>query len=345
MEKTGRVSAHRQGGNASITFALALPFLIAVVALVVDLGHYQQVQSKLQTGADAAALAGVRDLNGTVLQLPIARANAVIYAGQHRANGSKLQVRPADVELGTWDFGKRLFAPATVGTSVHDIQAVRVTAHRTAGDGGAVAPFFAGVFGAGDKGLTVRSIAVGGSPGSACAFPFAIPACSLIDAGDHLRCNALLTFGNATTDNVGFTLLNTSNPTTPTIDAAIAQSLVDGCPANSRIDGGPIRVSNGNNFSKGSVDAINEAVIAAGADGLFVTLPVIATPGVAFADCGSVSLNRDFRIAGYVKIRILSATQGPPKSVSASIVCDHVSNEVVGGGLFGLPSTHVVLTQ
>lgn len=53
----------RQRGAVAITFALSLLVLIGFMALVFDLGRTYVVRTELQNAADAAALAGAKDLN------------------------------------------------------------------------------------------------------------------------------------------------------------------------------------------------------------------------------------------------------------------------------------------
>ena len=63
-------------------FALTLSlFLVGVVALVVDVGHFWEVRGELQNAADSAALAGARDLDGTSAKFPVAVQSSRKYAG------------------------------------------------------------------------------------------------------------------------------------------------------------------------------------------------------------------------------------------------------------------------
>jgi len=54
-----------EGGAVVIFFGLTLVGLLAMIALVVDLGNTRQVKRQLQSAADAAALAGANSLGGT----------------------------------------------------------------------------------------------------------------------------------------------------------------------------------------------------------------------------------------------------------------------------------------
>jgi Flp pilus assembly protein TadG len=342
-----------QRGNFATIFALVVPALLGFTALVIDIGHFWQVRSQLQNGADAAALAGIRDLNGAAAQFPVARLSSQTLAAQHDANQTALNLNlnagngsAGDIILGHWDFGLRSFTVADAAMPSSRVNAVKVNARRTAAEGGAVDTFFARVFGASTQDLTANAIAVGGSPSAVCGFPLAVPACSLIDAGGAVMCQANLTFGQATTDNVGFTLLDLSNPNTPDIFLAMQAALNPGGCLETSTASGEIKVSNGNNLNKNAVQLINAAVAAAGSAGLYIDVPVLDTGTVTNAACGAVQFNGEWPIAGYVSLRLLGATDAPNRAIQTRVDCDHTSASTVGGnGFYGLPSTAVYLVQ
>src|SRR5687768_14693723 len=59
--------SRRRRGAVILLFAVFLTVCVAVLALAIDLGMVANVQTDLQRSADAAALAGARDLiNGRV---------------------------------------------------------------------------------------------------------------------------------------------------------------------------------------------------------------------------------------------------------------------------------------
>lgn len=69
----------RQRGVVAIVVALMLAALVGMIALVADLGHLFVTRTALQNAADAAALAGARELDGTAAGIgrAVAQANAV----------------------------------------------------------------------------------------------------------------------------------------------------------------------------------------------------------------------------------------------------------------------------
>lgn len=339
-----------QRGNTAVLFALVLPSLLGFAALVLDIGHFWQVRSQLQNGADAAALAGVRDLNGSPVEFPVSRLSTQSYAALHNANQTPLNLSlntsnsaTGDIILGHWDFTARTFTVADAAMPSYTVNAVKVNARRTTAEGGAVTTFLGNLFGKPTQDLTAYATAVGGSPASVCGFPLAVMACSLIDSGGNVECNATLTF-TTNSQTAGFTLFDLSNPTTPTIQQAMQNALSGNCVATSTSTG-QIKTSNGNNLSQPDVDMINAAVAAAGSNGLYVNIAVLDT-GSLTGGCGSLQYNGDWNIAGYVSIKIIGATGQPNRSILATVDCTHTNGGIVGGnGFYGLPSSAVYIVQ
>lgn len=78
-----RSSVERQQGAIVIVMSLFLVVVMGVLALVVDLGHLYATKTALQNAADAAALAGARDLNGTAAGVASAVSQAIAVAQQN----------------------------------------------------------------------------------------------------------------------------------------------------------------------------------------------------------------------------------------------------------------------
>jgi Flp pilus assembly protein TadG len=347
----------RQRGTVVVLFALLLPVLLGFIALVVDLGHGWLTRGQLQNAADSAALAGARDLNGMATQYTLARASAQYYAAQHLANNTAVGLNlnagnapNGNIVLGNWDFLTNAFTPDNGSLPAYRVNAVKINTPTFA-----VPTWFATTFGINQENVVTSAIAVGGSPNASCGFPLVVPDCSILDNNGQVQCNATLTFGRATTDNVGFTLYSSSpGVNTPGINCAVARSLGVACPGGcnctsacnaSAISNGQIYISNGNNLSSQVVNWINSAVAAA-PNGLYVQLPVLAS-GLSQANCGSFQFNRLQAITGYVEIKLTGASQGPPKTISGSIECTRSGPAPPGGsgGFFGYKSTTIYLVQ
>src|SRR5512139_2980219 len=95
-------SLHRQSGAVAIMTAFALVLLIAMIGLVVDLGYLYTRKTELQNAADAAALAGARELNGTAAGVTAAVARAIALAGENSSElgSTKLVITENNVKFG-----------------------------------------------------------------------------------------------------------------------------------------------------------------------------------------------------------------------------------------------------
>lgn len=74
----------KEDGQSLVLFALFMLVLLGFAALVIDAGVLFSTRSQLQNAADAAALAGARDLPS----ISAAKTSAIYYAGQNGVEGS-----------------------------------------------------------------------------------------------------------------------------------------------------------------------------------------------------------------------------------------------------------------
>ena len=81
--KPNRQHRHQQHGAVLIVFGLSIAVLIGFLALVIDLGRTYVIRTELQNAADAAALAGARELNQTRAGVTSAVNFAVAMAAQN----------------------------------------------------------------------------------------------------------------------------------------------------------------------------------------------------------------------------------------------------------------------
>ncbi len=139
-------------GATAIIVAIVLTVLCGFVALSLDVGHLFSVRGELQNGADAAALAGAKRLNGTNKhsELSIARTDAENYARNHPTD--VYDVEPQHIELGAvvtnacppgtaattpLESGYNFCAiPGLTEEDAANINAVRVVTSRTGAPGG-----------------------------------------------------------------------------------------------------------------------------------------------------------------------------------------------------------------
>jgi Flp pilus assembly protein TadG len=87
-------------GSVLVLVVVLLPFLMAILALAVDLGTLYSTRSQLQAAVDAAALAGASGLSAGREE---AISRAIACARLNRVNGTPVELQESNVELGQWD--------------------------------------------------------------------------------------------------------------------------------------------------------------------------------------------------------------------------------------------------
>jgi hypothetical protein len=135
-------------GAVAIVVALALPALVGMGALAVDVGYYRLAHARLQGAADAGALAAAQALNDQAA----AAAAGVRFAGLNVPEAFGDVTLAEDVVFGAYDRATGTFAPST-----ENVNAVRVTARRNAERGNAAPRFLSAILGQGaDRDLGER---------------------------------------------------------------------------------------------------------------------------------------------------------------------------------------------
>ncbi len=123
---------------------------IGIASLAVDMGYLYTMRGKVQTTADAAALAGA----GQIPNMSNIREEAISLARQNLpedANGAV--VTNGNITMGNWNGSTRVYTRSGTPTN-----AVEVIAQRTAANGNAVGLFFARVFGFDEIDIEASSI-------------------------------------------------------------------------------------------------------------------------------------------------------------------------------------------
>lgn len=87
---------NRQQGAVAIIVGLSLFVLIGLLGLVLDLGHLYITKTELQNAADAAALSGAKELDGTAAGITKAVNRAILTAGQNNFDFN----RPVVIDIG-----------------------------------------------------------------------------------------------------------------------------------------------------------------------------------------------------------------------------------------------------
>ncbi len=153
-------------GVVTVFAALTMLLFLGLVALVVDLGFGITVRTQLHQAADAAALAGASQLDGTLAGIDNARNQAIAYGANNSAAGSPVTIAPADVEFGWWDMPNRNFNPILPGGLGYpnEVNAVRVAARCDGTSNAAVPTTFARVLGRPTMNVRANAVASKGGP-------------------------------------------------------------------------------------------------------------------------------------------------------------------------------------
>lgn len=104
MKPLAAASPGRQRGAVAIMVGLSLVVLVAMLALVMDLGQLYITRTELQNAADAGALAGAKELNGTAAGIDSAETLAISTAAENSvrfgASAGAVSIGRANVEYG-----------------------------------------------------------------------------------------------------------------------------------------------------------------------------------------------------------------------------------------------------
>jgi Flp pilus assembly protein TadG len=146
----------RRRGSALVYVTSAMVALLAFASLAVDVGHVYVVKHELQLAADAGARYGV---TGIAAGVTTAQNYAVDAADDNKADGTAVVIDPiTDVEFLNWNKPTRTYTVLT-GAARSSANALRVTARRTAANGGGVQLLFARVLGRTSQDVRASSIA------------------------------------------------------------------------------------------------------------------------------------------------------------------------------------------
>jgi Flp pilus assembly protein TadG len=290
-----------QDGFYTVIFVIVLPLLLAALGLAVDSSHYWWAEAQLQTAADAAALAGSKDLNSTAAGRTAAVSSAASFAVEHKVDGVMLQ--PSEVltnTTGRWDFETKTFT--TTNVSDPAANAIRVTVQRQN-----VPSFFGGAVSqaAASQTISASAIAVaGGAGGVGCAAPLAMAACiPTYDSGGSLICPTALSFQNGA-KSVGLTIPDGSSPANGSKAHPFFVDLMNdpnGCSQEANV-GDVLYLQDGNDLTQPSVNAINSATN----DGANPKSINVAMVDVACGTNGP-AYSQSAAVVGFLRMRIVGA--------------------------------------
>jgi Flp pilus assembly protein TadG len=159
-----------QRGAVTLLVALMIPVFLGIAALVIDVAYLQFVRNELQNDADAAALAGAKQLRSTTSATPqwsAAETAAFTAISLNSADGKKLST--GTVQSGYWNPTQvnAVLQMLPMTPTVNDVPAVQVTLRKGNGENdGEVPTFFARLWNMVSTPVTVTAVAGTTSPGT-----------------------------------------------------------------------------------------------------------------------------------------------------------------------------------
>jgi Flp pilus assembly protein TadG len=266
MRNAFRLLADRRGTILPLVAAGA-GMLFAVGATTIDLGHAYSQQNLLQTAADTAALAAVREIDSPTRTSEIARQIVQTYfPGDEFGN-----VLASDgISIGVWNAGSR-----TLTSTTETPNALRVTVRRTVANGNAVPLTFARVFGWDTIDLEAEAVATRATVQPACLIALDpsmekalllsggsgidTPDCGIqvnanhykameVSGGGHVEASEICVVGNAVLSGGSTTspVITPNCPAKPDPFARVSAPAYGGCDhVDARIGGGTVTFSPG----------------------------------------------------------------------------------------------------
>lgn len=204
-----RINRLHRRGNLSMIMGVSIMSLLLIGAVVIDVAWARVARIQTQQAADAGAHAGASQLDGTNAGMAEANSLADVVVAAHSLAGEELSATTRTA--GVWDAESRSF---TESSDLSEINAYKVRASRPG-----LGTFLGGVTGLTSVNIQSEATAIvnhRGAGGVACYLPLAVPQCVVNLAGGKVGLdNYNLTLGNATSDTVGWALINSGvNATT-----------------------------------------------------------------------------------------------------------------------------------
>jgi Flp pilus assembly protein TadG len=346
-------------GAVAIMIGVAMVVFVSLTALAIDIGFGLVTKNELHNVADAAALAGTRQLGKIYEGLSVdARQTYVLngtdratimtaiqtVAGQNRAGGVTISIDAADVRIGQWNTTSR-----TLTVTNNQPDAVEITARRDATANGPIATFFARIMGIDSLNVLSSSLRVGGAwtgveqPTAALTGPshvfggeVTIPVAlsqSRFASGEDGFCGHVIKFSPPTDPEAcgGWTTLTDPSNVTDSHFRDMLSGLNDGTYQSPELYvDNQIYVKNGvlSNPTFAALQALYDAKKAA--DGTWKTFVPVYN-----SDTCHPTPSDTLQVKGFATVLITSVTGAPAKEITGTIVCNTYEPARGGGAPFG----------
>ncbi|MEO7862637.1 MAG: pilus assembly protein TadG-related protein [Nitrospirales bacterium] len=338
-------------GAVAVTVAIMLVVLLSFGALALDISNATIARNELQNVADAAALAGARQLGVIYAALPTgtpyttytysspgvveAAVTGVASANPARELAS-ISINPGDIVIGVWNSAPRTLTPGTVGAT-----GVQVTARRDAGANGPVATWLAGVMGI--NSMSVVATATAALTGTGILLPGEANAPFGLDElifNNPAYCGMPIQFyptNNPPSGCAGWQTFDQSPPNANT-GRNIVQGLTPNPPTYTapQIQAGQTSLE----YIGGNVASVFPSLInlykakrvpdASSPSGFCwnVTIPVYANNNCANPNTAMLTI-------GFASACVWNVQGVPTQQIDARVTCGEVTNGGGGGGSFG----------
>jgi len=224
--KRGSPERARQSreGSTAILVMFAMVVIIGVMAHSIDMGHLYKVRTELQGGADATALVGAAELDGSPAGVTNAGTEIGTFsATKNTAYASYFPIASADISYGTWADDAKTFTAVDVSGNYDalTVNAVSITARRDSNTNWNVGTPFGDFINPGEAGGPVSASAIAWADvPDACAFPLTIADCQVAEV-DEGTCESCFVASSAVDDTYGFSSLSNDVSATEAIAAAL----------------------------------------------------------------------------------------------------------------------------
>ena len=341
-------------GTIAIFVGLTLTMLVGVTALTVDIGYGLITRTELQNVADAAVLAGTRQL-GLIYEglapneqkptwvIPGADQTTIVNQVQavallNKAGTKPITINASDIQIGVWDYATQTFTVTTLGPI-----AVRAVARRDSSANGPIPTFLAGILGLNTINVSATATASLGGMGSSLPGEIEVPFGVAEYWFTQKSCGEAIRF-HPTGDLdgcAGWHTLDLSPPNARTL----ARTVIDGMTAGTFESAATVAGYTQYEFVGGNVASAFDNFIELyeyKRDPVTYEWPV-TIPVYGWMDCSNP--NTAITIVGYAKAVITNVIPPPAMQIDAYMDCGYVEGGRSGGTNFGIMGSIPGLVQ
>jgi Flp pilus assembly protein TadG len=339
-------------GSIAIVIGLTLVMLMGFGALTVDIGYSLNTKAELQNVADAAVLAGTRQLgliyeglvadeqkptwvmSGADQTTIVSQVQAVALLNE--AGATPITINASDIQIGQWDYATKTFTETTTAPI-----AVRAVARRDSNANGPITTFLAGILGTNTVDVTAIATASLGGMGSSLPGEIEVPFgvaeywFSQKSCGESIRFHPTGDLDGC----AGWHTLDLNPPNAHTLAVDVIDAMTAGTFESTATVAGETQYE----YVGGNVaSAFDNFMYDSKKDPITGEWPV-TIPVYEWNDCSNP--NTAITIAGYAKAVITNVIPPPDMQIDAYMDCGYVEGGRSGGTNFGIMGSVPGLVQ